>query len=405
MTDDTVQIGASPGAPGAPPLPAPADRSLRGLLAEARSLFASDLHVSAAAIPCVRIEGTLARFDLPPTTPDEAAAVHEEIRRLANAPGAADLDTCVDIPGGGRCRVNLHRHARGPGASLKLVPDELLDLPALGLPESLYELTDFRVGLVLVTGPSNCGKSCTLAALLDRVNRTRRDHAITIEDPIEFIFESDLANVTQRQVGPHSRSFASALRASLREDPDVILVSELRDLDTIRTAIVAAETGHLVLGTLHTIDAASTLNRILDVFPPKEQKQIRAMLAGSLRAIVSQRLLPRLGGGRRVPAYEILRVTPAVATLIRDARTNQLPSVLQTGRRLGMIDFDTRLEELLAGGRIDAATAARHAKNPARFPVPAAAPAAATAAAAAPRARLFPAGEDPFASGDAGGRR
>jgi twitching motility protein PilT len=218
-----------------------------------------------------------------------------------------------------------------------------------------------------VTGPSNCGKSSTLAALLDRVNRTRRDHAITIEDPIEFVFKSELANVTQRQVGPHSKSFASALRASLREDPDVILVSELRDLDTIRTAIVAAERGHLVLGTLHTIDAASTLNRILDVFPPKEQKQIRTMLAGSLRAIVSQRLLPRKGGGRRVPAYEILRVTPAVATLIRDGRTNQLPSALQTGRRLGMIDFDTRLEELVATGRIDAATAMRHAKNPARF--------------------------------------
>jgi len=393
---------SSPLAP--PPLPPPADRTLRGYLAAARAAFASDLHLSTAAIPYVRIEGALARFDAPATTADEAAAAVAEIRTLAHAPGTGDLDTCVDIPGGGRCRINVHRHAHGPGVSLKLVPDELLALDALGLPESLYELTEFRVGLVLVTGPSNCGKTCTLAALLDRVNRTRRDHVITIEDPIEFVFQSDLCNVTQRQVGPHSKSFSSALRASLREDPDVILVSDLHDLDTIRTAIVAAETGHLVLGTLHTIDAASTLNRILDVFPPKEQKQIRTMLAGSLRAVVSQRLLPRVGGGRRVPAYEILRVTPAVATLIRDGRTNQLPSALQTGRRLGMIDFDTRLEELVSVGRIDAATAARHSKNPARFPVPAGPPAPAPAAAAA-RARLFQPGEDPFGTGDSGGRR
>ncbi|MCE9637585.1 MAG: PilT/PilU family type 4a pilus ATPase [Planctomycetes bacterium] len=353
--------------PVRPTLPAPAEPTLGSILAAARLAGASDVHVTTGGVPFVRIEGALIRFDAPPTTADEAAAIHAEIRRAANAPGTDDLDVCVDIPGAGRCRVNLHRHAHGPGVSLKLVPEQLLDIPALGLPESLYELTDFRVGLVLVTGPTNCGKSSTLAALLDRVNRTRRDHVITIEDPVEFVFKSELCNVTQRQVGPHSRSFASALRASLREDPDVILVSELRDLETIRTAIVAAETGHLVLGTLHTIDAASTLNRLLDVFPPKEQKQIRTMLAGSLRAIVSQRLLPRSGGGRRVPAYEILRVTPAVATLISDARTNQLPSALQTGRRLGMIDFDTRLEELVAARLIDRETAARNSKTPKRF--------------------------------------
>jgi twitching motility protein PilT len=360
---------------GSPTLPAPDARSLGGWLAAARAAGASDLHVTTAAAPFVRIEGELRSFDVPPTTAEEAAAIHDEVRALAHAPGtlrgeasSSDLDVCVDVPGGGgRVRVNLHRHARGPGASMKLVPTEILDLARLGLPETLYALTEFRVGLVLVTGPSNSGKTSTLAALLDRVNSTRKDHVVTIEDPIEFVFRSALCNVTQRQVGPHSRSFASALRASLREDPDVILVSELRDLDTIRTAIVAAETGHLVLGTLHTIDAASTLNRILDVFPPKEQKQIQTMLAGSLRAIVSQRLLPPAGGGRRVPGYEILVATPAVASLIRDGRTNQLASVLQTGRRLGMIDFDARLEELLAQGRIDRVTAARHAKNPQRF--------------------------------------
>lgn len=349
------------------PLPPPPVRTLEAFVAAARAAGASDLHVSAAAIPFVRIEGVLRRFDASPLTEGEASGVAVRLRELAQLPEGTDQDFCVDTPELGRARVNLHRHARGEGANLKLLPPGIPDLTALGLPEVIYDFTEYRVGLVLVTGPSNCGKSTTLAALLDRVNRTWKDHVITIENPIEFVFESLGCNVTQRQVGPHTRSFPSALRAALREDPDVILVSEMRDLETIRTAIVAAETGHLVLGTLHTIDAASSINRILDVFPPKEQRQIRTMLAGSLRAVVSQQLLPRAGGGRRVPAYEILKVTPAVAALIRDGRTPQIASALQTGRRHGMIDLDARLEEMLSQGLIDRATAARHAKSPERF--------------------------------------
>ena len=205
------------------------------------------------------------------------------------------------------------------------------------------------------------------SALLNEINRTRREHVVTIEDPIEFLFQSDLCNVTQRQLGPHTTSFFRALRAALREDPDIIFVSELRDQETIRTAVVAAETGHLVLASLHTRDAASTVSRLLDVFPPQEQDQVRTMVAASLRTVISQRLLPRVGGGRRVPAYEIMTVTPAIANVIRDGRTHQIPGQLQTGRRLGMIDLDARLQEMVDEGLIARETAAHHAKNPKRF--------------------------------------
>ncbi len=370
-------------------LPAPAGRDLVGFLTAARALDASDVHLAAGAVPFARIEGEVRRFDAPPLSREEADAVAAELRRRAGADhgtdpraGAGDgtgagtstitadtndLDVCVDVDDLGRFRVNLHRARRGAAASMKCIPREVRDLAALGLPETLYDLTDLRVGLVLVTGPSNSGKSSTLAALLQRVNETRMDHVITIEDPIEIVFRSQGCNVTQREVGPHTRTFSSALRAALREDPDVILVSELRDLETIRTAIVAAETGHLVLGTLHTVDAASTLNRILDVFPAREQPQVRAMLSGSLRAVVSQRLIPRQGGGRRVPAYEILRDTPAVATMLREGRTHQLASALQTGRRHGMLDLDTRLAELVAQGLVARDVARDHAKDPTRF--------------------------------------
>ena len=348
-------------------LPAPTSRTLEAFVGAARGVGASDLQLSAAAVPFVRIEGALHRFDEAPLAPGEAAGIAAQVRGLAGIEEGTDQDFCLDLGELGRSRVNLHRHAHGDGVHLKLLPPQIPDLASLGLPEVLYEFTEYRVGLVLVTGPANCGKSTTLASLLERVNTTWKDHVVTIEDPIEFVFESKGCNVTQRQVGPHTRSFPTALRAALREDPDVILVSEMRDLETIRTAIVAAETGHLVLGTLHTIDAGSSVNRILDVFPPKEQRQIRTMLSGSLRAVVSQQLLPRQGGGRRVPAYEILKVTPAVAALIRDGRTPQIASSLQTGRRHGMIDLDSRLEEMVAQGLVDRATAARHSKNAERF--------------------------------------
>jgi twitching motility protein PilT len=297
----------------------------------------------------------------------EAEELANECAKRGHVDPGADVDFCIDEPELGRFRVNLFRHARGAGLSIKCIPRKVLPLAELGLPESLNEATWFRTGMVLATGPSGCGKTCTLAALLQEVNRSRREHIVTIEDPIEFVFPSEGCNVTQRQVGPHTRSFSNALRAALREDPNVILVSELRDVETIRTAVVAAETGHLVLGTLHTRDAASTVSRLIDVFPPTEQDQIRTMIAASLRTVISQRLLPRAGGGRRVAAYEILHVTPAVAHVIRDGRAHQIASQLQTGRRAGMIDLDARLEEMHSTGLIDRDTALRHAKNRKRF--------------------------------------
>ena len=336
-------------------------------LKSAREVGASDLHLAANTVPFARIQGGIERFDQPALQESVAEALAQEAARLGGIEPHNDSDFTFEVADLGRFRVNLHRQRRGVALSLKCIPRGIPDLEELGLPSSLHEVTQFRVGMVLVTGPAGCGKSSTLAALLSGINRTRKQHVITIEDPIEFVFQSQRCNVTQREVGSHTRSFGNALRAALREDPDVILVSELRDLETIRTAIVAAETGHLVLGTLHTKDAASTVNRLLDVFPAQEQDQVRTMVAASLRTVISQQLLPRVGGGPRVATYEILNVTPAVAKQIRDGRTHQLASMLQIGRKQGMIDLDTCLAELLERGYIDEETARNHAKNPARF--------------------------------------
>jgi twitching motility protein PilT len=340
---------------------------LEEFLAEARQRAASDLHLAAGAVPYVRVEGEITRLPRAELDDGEATALAKECAKLGGVEPGNDVDFCFEAGELGRFRVNLHRQSRGTSLAVKCIPLVVRPLTELGLPETLNETTWFRTGMVLATGPAGCGKTCTLAALLQEVNRSRHEHIVTIEDPIEFVFPSEGCNVTQRQVGPHTRSFSRALRAALREDPDVILVSELRDVETIRTAVVAAETGHLVLGTLHTRDAASTVSRLIDVFPPEEQDQIRTMIAASLRTVISQRLLPRAGGGRRVPAYEILHVTPAVAHVIRDGRTHQIPSQLQTGRRQGMIDLDARLEEMVAEGLIDRETALYHAKNRKRF--------------------------------------
>jgi len=340
---------------------------LEPFLEQARGFQASDLHLAAGTAPFVRVEGEIVWLDHPLIDPADADALAAEALDLAGAEAAMDRDFCFESEPFGRFRGNFYRQARGVGLSLKCIPQTIPDLEELGLPSSLQEVTWFRTGMVLVTGPAGCGKTSTLAALLAGINRTRREHVITIEDPIEFVFRSESCNVTQRAVGPHTRSFGRALRAALREDPDVILVSELRDQETIRTAVVAAETGHLVLGTLHTRNAVSTVNRLLDVFPAEEQEQVRTMIAASLRTVVSQLLLPRLGGGRRVPAYEILQVTPAVANMIRDGRTHQVSSQIQTGRKRGMIDLDARLREMVSGELITLDTAREAARNPARF--------------------------------------
>jgi len=346
----------------------PGELTLKSLLGEARGRGAGGLHLSAGAVPHVRIEGEVVRLERPALTEAEVRGWAEALLRMGGVEQGLDVDFCFDDPDHGRFRANHFRHRRGTGISLKCIPSQLRDLEALGLPPSLYGFTELNTGMVLVAGPGGCGKSSTLAALIQRINETRREHIITIEDPIEFLFPPARCNVTQRQIGAHTRSFEAALRAALREDPDVVLVSELRDLETIRTAVVAAETGHLVFGTLHTRDAASTVSRLLDVFPAKEQEQVRTMLAASLRAVLCQRLMPRAGGGARVPAYELLPITPAVAALIRDGRTHQIPSMLQIGRKQGMIDLDTRLEEMVEQGLITGETARRNAKNRTRFP-------------------------------------
>jgi twitching motility protein PilT len=340
---------------------------LDGFLLAAREAGASDLQLSAGAVPWLRVEGSLVRLPEGALESEDVVGFAQELAEMAGVETGRDVDFSIQTETAGRFRVNLHHHDRGPGISLKCVPQEIPTLASLNLPDSLEELTWYRTGLVLVSGPNGCGKSSTLAALLQRINRTRAEHVITIEEPIEFVFKNDQCNVTQREVGRHTGSFPLALRAALREDPDVIMVAELRDLAAIRTAIVAAETGHLVLATMHTRDAASTINRVIDAFPPNEQDQIKTMLSASLRTVICQQLLPPKDGGRRVPAYEILHVTPAVANLIRDGKTHVLAGQMQLGRKLGMVDLDTRLRQMVNEGLIDEETARQHARQPDRF--------------------------------------
>jgi twitching motility protein PilT len=263
------------------------------------------------------------------------------------------IDVCLKLPGLGRFRANFYSQRGGFDACFRVVPKSIPTIEEIGLPPSLSDVLKFTQGLVLVTGPSGCGKSTTLAALIDRINETRPCHIITVEDPVEFVHQNKEALVNQRQVPHHTASFARALKAALREDPDVILVGEMRDLETISLAITASETGHLVLGTLHTTNAPATVDRVISSFPPGQQGQIRVMLADSLKAVVSQALLPRRGFEGRVAAFEILRTTAAVAALIREGKTHQIPSALQTGQLAGMCTMDQSLLRLCEEGKVD----------------------------------------------------
>jgi twitching motility protein PilT len=351
------------GAPSAPP-------QLDQILAKAIELRASDVHVHTGLPIQLRIGGRLRKSNGPPLDPVQSEALIMEILTASERAAFTahnDLDFAYAIPGVGRFRGNVYRQRRGIDAVFRPIPPEPPTLDQLGLPSSLARLTAFHQGLVLVTGPAGCGKSSTLAALINLINEERPDHIITVEDPVEYVHRSKRCVVNQRQVRKHTESFASALRAALREDPDVIAIGELRDLETISLAITAAETGHLVLGTLHTNDAARTINRILDAYPPDQQSQIRAMISESLRAIVSQKLLSTVDGSRQVPALEILLVNIAVSNLIREERVFQLRSVMQTGRNLGMCLFDDSLLELVKSGVISKETARRHCDDPKMF--------------------------------------
>ena len=332
------------------------------LLAFAVKCSASDLHLSAGLPPMVRVDGEVRRIDAPPLDAEQARALvygvmSEGQRRDYEA--SRELDFALEAPGLGRFRVNAFNQHRGVGAVFRVIPEAVIRLEQLQAPPVLTTLCRHRNGLVLVTGPTGSGKSTTLAAMLDDINATECGHILTIEDPIEFVHASKRCLVNQREVHRDTHGFNQALRSALREDPDVILVGELRDLETIRLALSAAETGHLVFGTLHTASAAKTVDRIIDVFPAAEQAMVRSLLSTSLRGVIAQTLLKRRGGGR-CAAYEIMVGTPAVGHLIREDKVAQLYSAIQTGGEYGMQTLSQSLQQRLSQGLITAETAKAH---------------------------------------------
>lgn len=343
--------------------------NIRGLLALSVKEGASDLHLSVGMSPMLRLDGDLQPLDLPPLEADEADALLGEIMddaRRREHERRRECDFALEVPGLARFRVNVFNQNRGAGAVFRVIPAEIKSLDELGAGRVFRDIALMSPGLILVTGPTGSGKSSTLAALLDHVNSRQALHLLTIEDPIEFVHQSRQCLVTQREVGRDTPSFSDALRAALREDPDIILVGEMRDLATIRLALEAAETGHTVFATLHTGSAAKAIDRIIDVFPAGEQAMVRALLSESLRAVVSQCLLKQVGGGR-CAAHEVMICTPAIQNLIREGKVAQMYSAIQTGGRYGMTTLDQSLKQLLACGRITREVAAAGAKHPENF--------------------------------------
>jgi twitching motility protein PilT len=340
-------------------------------LAAGQRAGASDVHLGVNAPPIWRLDGTLQPIwpDAPRLTSDQTLALAEGFlsnlqQTQLNERGDADFAYSNDV---GRYRASVVRQRLGVDLVFRIINTKVRTMDELGLPEHLKLLTRYQNGLILVTGSVGSGKSTTLAALVEQVNIERREHIITLEDPIEYVLEPKGCHITQREVRTHTRSFAAALRGALREDPDVIMVGEMRDLETISLAITAAETGHLVLGTLHTGNASRTLDRVLDVFPPDQQEQIRIMVSESLRGVISQQLIPRADGKGRVLALEILTNTPAVANVIREAKTYMLPGIIQTGKKQGMQLMDDALAELYKHGLISGEEALARAEQKAEM--------------------------------------
>ena len=336
------------------------------LLAFSAKQGASDLHLSSGLPPMIRVDGDVRRINIPPL---EHAQVHDLVYDIMNDRQRKDFeefletDFSFEVPGVGRFRVNAFNHNRGAAAVFRTVPTKVASMEELGLGDVFKEIALLPRGLVLVTGPTGSGKSTTLAAMVDFINDNRYDHILTIEDPIEFVHESKRCLVNQREVHRDTLGFSEALRSALREDPDIILVGEMRDLETIRLALTAAETGHLVLGTLHTTSAAKTIDRIIDVFPSAEKAVVRSMLAESLQAVVSQILLKRKAGGR-VAAHEIMRGTAAIRNLVREDKVAQMYSAIQAGQAHGMQTMDWALQNLVEKKIVSLSVAREKARQP-----------------------------------------
>jgi len=339
------------------------------LLAFSAKQGASDLHLSAGLPPMIRVDGDVRRINLPAM---EHKEVHSLIYDIMNDKQRKDYeefletDFSFEVPGVARFRVNAFNQNRGSGAVFRTIPSKVLTMEDLGMGQVFKEIAEVPRGLVLVTGPTGSGKSTTLAAMIDYINDNRYDHILTIEDPIEFVHESKKCLMNQREVHRDTLGFNEALRSALREDPDIILVGELRDLETIRLALTAAETGHLVFGTLHTTSAAKTIDRVVDVFPAEEKSMVRSMLSESLQAVISQSLLKRTNGGR-IAAHEIMMGTPAIRNLIREDKVAQMYSAIQTGGSIGMQTLDQCLQNLLSKGHITREIAREKAKQPENF--------------------------------------
>jgi twitching motility protein PilT len=347
--EDAPQSGASPEANRE--MPPSSEVHLNSLLVEMVELGASDLHLSSGLPPCIRVDGHLRPMDgYEPLTPSELRRMVYAIltqRQREKFEAALELDTSHSVPGVGRFRLNVFLQRDSVGAVLRAIPFKIVSLDKLGIPAVVGDLAHLPRGLVLVTGPTGSGKSTTLASLVDIVNTTHASHIMTVEDPIEFVHSHKRCVVNQREVGEDTKSFTEALKHVLRQDPDVILVGEMRDLETISTALTAAETGHLVFGTLHTQDAPQSIDRVIDVFPAHQQQQIRVQLAAALQAVVTQQLLPRAGGRGRAVAAEVLIVTPAVRNLIREGKVHQIYSAMQGGGKYGMQTMDQSLAQLV----------------------------------------------------------
>lgn len=330
---------------------------------------ASDLHLTAGMPPLIRVDGDMRKINIPSMDHKEVHSLIYEImtdKQRKDYEQFMETDFSFEVPGLARFRVNAFNQNRGAAAVFRTIPSKVLSMEQLGMGQIFRDISDLARGLVVVTGPTGSGKSTTLAAMMDYVNNTRYEHILTIEDPIEFVHESKKCLVNQREVHRDTLGFAEALRSALREDPDIILVGELRDLETIRLALTAAETGHLVFGTLHTTSAAKTIDRVIDVFPAAEKSMVRSMLSESLQAVVSQALLKRNGGGR-VAAHEIMIGTPAIRNLIREDKVAQMYSAIQTGSQYGMKTLDQCLKELVQKGTITKEAARAKAKMPDSF--------------------------------------